>query len=71
VGGAASEILAYFFPEYTSELDDLADNVGMARLWAGVNFRSDHEAGIRLGRAVARLVIGQLEAQEVLPLATP
>jgi hypothetical protein len=39
----------------------MADNCGMARLWAGIHYRSDHQGGVALGRAVARLVIEQLE----------
>lgn len=59
--GAASEILSYFFPDYTEDFDDLADNVGMARLWAGIHWRSDHVNGMELGRCVARLIIQQLQ----------
>lgn len=61
-GGAASEILSYFFPDYTEEFDRLADNCGMARLWAGIHWRSDHVEGVKLGRCVARMIIEQLEA---------
>jgi membrane-associated phospholipid phosphatase len=61
-GGAASELLSYFFPDYREELDRLADNAGMARLWAGIHYRSDHINGARLGRAVARLIIEDIEA---------
>jgi membrane-associated phospholipid phosphatase len=57
---AASEILSYFFPEFTAEFDNLANNIGTARLWAGVHWRSDHTAGDMLGRCVARLIIEQL-----------
>jgi len=71
VGGAASEILSYFFPDYTADFDDLADNAGMARLWAGIHYRSDHEAGVLLGRAVARLIIDQLQSDGVPPADTP
>jgi hypothetical protein len=63
--GAGSEILTYFFPDEERELDRLADNIGMARLWAGIHYRSDHEQGIKLGRCVARLVISQLESDGV------
>lgn len=42
------------------EFDHMADNIGMGRLWAGIHWRSDHEAGMKLGRVVARLVIKQL-----------
>ncbi len=65
--GAASEILSYFFPDYTEELDRLADNAGMARLWAGIHWRSDHVEGMKLGRCVARMVIEQLEASCICP----
>ncbi|MEJ7870757.1 MAG: vanadium-dependent haloperoxidase [Rubrobacteraceae bacterium] len=63
--GAGSEILTYFFPNDEMELDRLADNVGLARLWAGIHYRSDHEQGMKLGRCVARLVISQLESDGV------
>lgn len=59
--GAASEILSYFFPDYAGEFTKLADNTGMARLWAGIHYRSDHIFGMRLGRCVARLIIRQIE----------
>lgn len=38
---------------YVDELDKLASNIGMARLFAGVHYRSDHEYGIRLGELSA------------------
>jgi len=43
------------------EIDNMADNIGMGRLWAGIHWRSDHEAGMKLGRTVARMVIEQLQ----------
>jgi membrane-associated phospholipid phosphatase len=59
--GAASELLSFFFPDYRVEFDRLADNIGLARLWAGVHWRSDHTAGGRLGRTIACLIIDQLK----------
>lgn len=73
--GAASTILGYFFgndptPEFLrlgapmttigEEARRMADNIGMGRLWAGVHWRSDHEAGLKLGQVVACLVLQQL-----------
>jgi len=58
--GAASEILSFFFPDYRAEFDRLADNIGLARLWAGVHWRSDHVAGNQLGRTVACIIIDKL-----------
>ena len=65
--GAASEILSYFFPDYTEEFDRLADNAGLARLWGGIHYRSDHVEGQKLGRCVARMVIEQLERSCICP----
>lgn len=58
VGGATAEILKRFFPDPSDqdELDKLADNAGLARMWAGIHYRADHEFGIALGAAVACLV---------------
>ena len=42
------------------ELDNMADNIGLGRMWAGIHWRSDHENGMELGRTVARLVLRQL-----------
>jgi membrane-associated phospholipid phosphatase len=72
--GAATTILAYFFgndptPQALGcrtgttigqELRNMADNIGMGRLWAGIHWRSDHEAGLKLGQVVACLVLRQL-----------
>jgi membrane-associated phospholipid phosphatase len=69
-GAAASELLSFFFPDYRRDLDFLADNTGIARLWAGIHWRSDHLAGMKLGRAVACLVIEQLRRSGI-PLVPP
>jgi membrane-associated phospholipid phosphatase len=59
---AAARLLIEFFPRYSEELCRLADNTGLARLWAGVHWRSDHTFGQKVGTAVANLVIDQLKA---------
>ena len=75
--GAASTILAFFFgndmtsqfltgcsttTNIRTELRNMADNIGMGRLWAGIHWRSDHEAGLKLGQVVACLVLRQLHS---------
>ena len=65
--GAASEMLSFFFPDYKAEFDKLADNAGMARLWAGIHWRSDHIQGMRLGRCVAREIIAALQDGCICP----
>ncbi len=59
--GAASELLSWFFPDYREEFNRLADNAGMAMLWAGIHYRSDHIQGMKLGRCVACMVIEDLK----------
>jgi hypothetical protein len=54
--GAQSAVLAYLFPSDATMLNSMGDEAGMSRLWAGIHFRSDIEAGLTLGREVASLV---------------
>jgi len=57
--GAASEVLAYIFPERGEFFRKLADEAAGSRLIAGVNYASDVAAGMALGRQVAVLVIAR------------
>jgi hypothetical protein len=64
IAGAASNLLSQCFSQHQQQpqnnLDDLADDIGMSCLWAGVNYRSDHINGLRLGRAVAAILLQQM-----------
>jgi membrane-associated phospholipid phosphatase len=55
--GAASMVLSHLFPDKSGFLADKAEECGNSRLLAGVQFRSDVVAGLRLGREVAAHVI--------------
>jgi membrane-associated phospholipid phosphatase len=58
MAGAATRLLGYLFPERTqASYDATADAVADSRVAGGMNFRSDVEAGLALGRAVADEVI--------------
>jgi hypothetical protein len=50
-------VLAQLFPGDAATLTAMGDEAGLSRLWAGIHFRSDVEAGLALGRAVAERVI--------------
>jgi membrane-associated phospholipid phosphatase len=52
-----------------AELRRLASNIGEARLWGGVHWRSDHSAGQLIGRAVARCVAEQLRDDCIPPVS--
>lgn len=51
---------------FAAEIRRLANNIGEARLWAGVHWVSDHVAGQKIGRAAAAAVVRQLE-QDCIP----
>ena len=50
--GAASEVLAYLFPDKADAFRAMADEAGRSRSMAGVAFPSDVAAGLALGRSV-------------------
>ena len=49
------------------ELRRLANNIGEARLWAGVHWLSDHRAGQKIGRAAAQAVVEKFQNNAVVP----
>jgi len=57
--GAASEVLAYVFPDRAGFFRQKAEEAAQSRLTAGVNYPSDVAAGLALGRKVAALVIAR------------
>jgi membrane-associated phospholipid phosphatase len=59
VGGVMTEVLAYFFPPEAGRLRQMAEAAAVSRMYGGVHFRSDNEAGLQLGRRMAELAIQQ------------
>jgi membrane-associated phospholipid phosphatase len=57
IGGMSGDILAYFFPQDAQRLRYMEEEGAVSRLYGGVHFRSDSEAGLALGRGVAALAI--------------
>lgn len=62
---AASTVLECFFDRWDNgrlagEFNKLAENIGEARLWGGVHWRTDDDAGRIIGNAVGELIIEQL-----------
>jgi len=55
--GAASEVLAWFFPAEASRLRAAAEEAAVSRLYGGIHFRSDNEAGLELGRKVGQVAL--------------
>jgi membrane-associated phospholipid phosphatase len=63
IAGAASRVLAYLFPEKAAAAyDQEAETAADSRVEGGLNYRSDVDAGLALGRAVADAVIARARA---------
>ena len=52
--GAFDAVLGHFFPGQRAEFTRIAEEQAMSRLYAGVHYRFDNDAGLALGRTVAR-----------------
>ncbi|HYP07856.1 MAG TPA: phosphatase PAP2 family protein [Bryobacteraceae bacterium] len=57
---AAATVLAAFFPDRAQNYHAMAEQAGLSRVYAGVQFPSDHTAGKELGRLVAQKVIERM-----------
>jgi membrane-associated phospholipid phosphatase len=57
--GAASEVLAAVFPKDAAAFRAKAIEAGLSRLYGGIHYRSDHVAGLAMGRAIGRLVVAR------------
>lgn len=55
--GPYSAILGYLFPRDADFFTAQAQEAGLSRLWAGIHFRSDIEAGLEIGRVVGQRVV--------------
>ncbi len=60
--GAAATILGYLYPDDAASLEAKAQEAAQSRALAGVNYPSDVQAGLALGRQVAQLVIDRAKA---------
>jgi membrane-associated phospholipid phosphatase len=57
VAGAASVVMSWLFPAMGEIYTDLAEEAARSRVFAGVAFPSDVDAGLQLGRQVGQMVI--------------
>ena len=57
--GAAtsSAVLSYFFPEDSQEFQKLAQECADSRFYAGIHFRTDNEAALRMGEDLGKYVV--------------
>ena len=61
VAQAAAAVLAHFLPAEAASFQTLAEQAGWSRVLAGVQFPSDHYAGLALGQHIAEQVIAKAD----------
>jgi len=67
---AAAEVLAHFFPDERKRLAGIATEAGASRIYAGIHYRFDVEAGAAIGRQTAAAAVArQAEVLGRLPPA--
>jgi membrane-associated phospholipid phosphatase len=54
---ARAEVLAYLFPDRADFIRALGKEAGDSRIWAGIHYEMDNQAGVTLGRNIARKYI--------------
>jgi membrane-associated phospholipid phosphatase len=59
--GAAATVLARFFPRDGARLRAWAEEAAISRLYGGIHFRSDNEAGLKLGRMIGRVALAKYQ----------
>jgi membrane-associated phospholipid phosphatase len=57
LSSSAAVVLGAFFPAQRAQLDAMVTEAGLSRMYAGIHYRFDIEAGQQLGRSVARFAI--------------
>lgn len=61
VSKASAVILSHFFPENKQKWMAMAEESGQSRVWAGIHFPIDHEAGRTLGELVGNATLKNLK----------
>ena len=57
ISSSAGAVLGAFFPEQRKQLDAMVTEAGLSRIYGGIHYWFDLEAGQRLGRSVARFTM--------------
>jgi membrane-associated phospholipid phosphatase len=59
--GAAATVLGALFPDRASEVAAMADEAAISRLYGGIHYRFDNDAGLSLGQRIGSVTLRKLE----------
>jgi len=63
LSASRAEVLAHLFPQRADAIRAMAKEAGDSRIWAGIHYEMDNQAGVKLGQDVARKFVEWAEAQ--------
>jgi membrane-associated phospholipid phosphatase len=66
VSGAASEVLAYLFPQHATKFRAMAEEAARSRLYGGIHFSSDNNNGLQVGREIGRRVVDYISQVDLV-----
>jgi hypothetical protein len=55
--GAIARVIGQLFPDFADSMDARSTEAAESRIWAGIHFRSDVNAGLAIGRKVGDLIM--------------
>jgi hypothetical protein len=58
ISSAATTVLAHFFPKHAKDLQNQLELAGLSRMYGGIHYRFDIDAGQALGKSVGKYAIG-------------
>ncbi|MBY0507823.1 MAG: phosphatase PAP2 family protein [Bryobacteraceae bacterium] len=67
VSSVSAAVIAYLFPASADAVRARAKEAGDSRIWAGIHYEMDNQAGVTLGQSVARKFIAWAEADGSQP----
>ena len=68
---APATVLGYLFPRDAHYVLSRAEENAASRVWAGIHFRSDVDAGVAMGQEVGKAVIEYAKAAHGAPVDAP
>ncbi|GAB4228559.1 MAG: hypothetical protein Tsb0021_06010 [Chlamydiales bacterium] len=60
ISATANIIMSELFPEDSEEWNQMAEEAGMSRIWGGIHYPIDHQAGKKLGNEVGEAILKRI-----------
>lgn len=61
IAGCSEAVLSHFFPRESANIKSIMEECSQSRLYAGVHFKADIDAGLQLGRQIGNIAVDYLK----------